>query len=45
MDKHMRKLIECFQDDKQTCTRKQVKKLIKKAAKVHQRNGQSQDEP
>jgi hypothetical protein len=34
MDKHMKKLLQCYQDADQCCTRKKAKKLIKKAAKA-----------
>ena len=44
MDKHMKKLIKYYQEADQCVTRKKAKKLIKKAAKAHEKIHKKGDE-
>jgi len=37
MDKHMKKLLDCYQEADQCGTRERAQKLIKKAAKAHRK--------
>lgn len=37
MDKHMKKLLDCYREADQCGSRKKAQKLIKKAAKAHKK--------